>query len=109
MVSQRLGTAQLMFVHAGPVIVLDTMLTVSGTDDVVLPATFVLAFEPRTLAGRRRRRTLSRWAAVGAVCQTEVTHINGRPFVTFATGGRRVSFQLAGCVSRPRLVIPAES
>ena len=43
MVIQELGTAQLMFVHSGQVIVVDTMLTVSGTDKFVMPATFVLA------------------------------------------------------------------
>ena len=108
MVIQELGTAQLMFVHSGQVIVVDTMLTVSGTGGFVMPATFVLATEPRTIAASHRRRTLARWAALGAVCSVEVTHIDGHPFVTFVGGGHRVSFRLAGCVSRPRLVIPSE-
>ena len=109
MVSQRLGTAQLMFVHAGPVIVLDTMLTVTGEDEIVMPATFVLATEPRTFAGRARHRALVRWAALGIVARVDVTHIEGQPFATFATGDRRVTFKLAGCVSRPRLVIEADA
>jgi hypothetical protein len=108
MVNQELGTAQLMFVHAGQVIVVDTMLTVSGSDGIVVPATFVLAHDPRTIAASRRRRTLARWAAAGAVCSVEVTHIDGHPFLTFAGAGHRLSFRLAGCVSRPRLVIPSE-
>ena len=112
MVSQRLGTAQLMFVHAGPVIVLDTMLTVGGEGDIVMPATFVLATEPRNLAARNRCRTLHRWATLGLVTTVEITHISGHPYVTFAAGDHRihrVTFKLAGCVSRPRLVIAADA
>jgi len=105
--NQNLGTAQLMFVHTGQIVV-DTMLTVSGSDGIVMPATFVLAPEPRSLVAARRRRSLARWAAAGAVCHIELRHIDGQPFVTFAGGGHRVSFRLAGCVSRPQLVIPAD-
>ena len=108
MVIQELGTAQLMFVHAGQIIVVDTMLTVSGADGIVMPATFVLATEPRSIAASHRRRTLARWAAAGAVCSVEVTHIDGQPFMTFSGAGHRLSFRLAGCVSRPRLVIPSD-
>jgi hypothetical protein len=106
--NQNLGTAQLMFVQTGQIVVVDTMLTVTGSDGIVMPATFVLAPEPRSLVAARRRRTLARWATAGTVCHVEITQIDDQPFVTFAGGGHRVSFRLAGCVSRPRLVIPAE-
>lgn len=109
MVRQELGSAQLMFVHVGPVIVLDTMLLVSGTSGLVMPATFVLRVEPRSLSARGRRQALARWTAAGAVCAVEVRHIDDQPYATFAAGGHRVTFRLAGCVSQPRLVIEAEA
>src|SRR5438132_555466 len=73
MATQRLGIAQLMFVHAGPVIVVDTLLTVAGAGPEAMPATFVLSLDLSVMARNRRRRVLSYWAAIGAVCTIEVT------------------------------------
>lgn len=104
---QEIGTAELMFVQPGPVIVLDTVLTVAGNDGFVMPATFVLANDVRLAGSATRSRALQRWAALGVVATAEVTSIDGSAYLSLAAGNRRLTFKLAGCVSRPRLVIEA--